>query len=114
MPAAIGAFITGFTSLQGIYRTRLVAILAAAAGMALTSFAGALAAHSTPLLIVVTALAGYAFGTIAQLGPTASTISLNSFVAFVLFSSQPLSPAAAAEESVLVFAAGHASINNAA
>ncbi len=74
--------------------------------MSVTSFAGALAAHSTPLLVVVTALAGYAFGTIAQLGPAASTVSLNSLVAFVLFSSQPLAPAAAAEESGLVFAGG--------
>jgi uncharacterized membrane protein YccC len=106
VPAAIGAFITGFTSLQGVYRTRLVAIIAAAAGMSVTSFAGALAAHSTPLLVVVTALAGYAFGTIAQLGPAASTVALNSFVAFVLFSSQPLAPAAAAGESGLVFAGG--------
>jgi uncharacterized membrane protein YccC len=45
--AALGAFITGFTSLQGIYRTRMTAVLAAAFGMALTSFVGALAANST-------------------------------------------------------------------
>ncbi|HZV76953.1 MAG TPA: hypothetical protein VFF63_04220, partial [Candidatus Babeliales bacterium] len=58
-PAAIGAFITGFTSLQGIYRTRLTAILAAALGMCATSFVGALAAHSTPGVIAASAVAGY-------------------------------------------------------
>jgi hypothetical protein len=54
--AAIGAFITGFTSLQGVYRTRLSAVLVAALGMSATSFVGALAAHSTPAIIAVTEL----------------------------------------------------------
>jgi uncharacterized membrane protein YccC len=92
--------------LQGIYRTRLTAVLAAAFGMSATSFVGALAAHSTPAIVIATAIAGYAFGTIGQFGPVAATVSLNSFVAFVLFSSQPLAPAAAAQESALVLAGG--------
>jgi len=104
--AAIGAFITGFTSLQGIYRTRLLAILSAAFGMAATSFIGALAAHSTIGLIAATAVAGYACGTIGQLGPAAATVALNSLVAFVLFSSQPLAPAAALLQSALVLGGG--------
>jgi uncharacterized membrane protein YccC len=104
--AAIGAFITGFTSLQGIYRTRLLAILSAAFGMAVTSFIGALAAHSTIGLIAATAVAGYACGTIGQLGPAAATVALNSLVAFVLFSSQPLAPAAALLQSALVLSGG--------
>ncbi len=106
VPAAIGAFITGFTSLQGVYRTRLTAILAAAIGMSATSFIGALAAHSTAALVAATALAGYALGTVGQLGPVASTVALNSFVAFILFSSQPLSVPAAAGESALVLGGG--------
>jgi uncharacterized membrane protein YccC len=104
--AAIGAFITGFTSLQGIYRTRLQAILVAALGMAVTSFIGALGAHSTPGIIAAAAVAGYACGTIGQLGPAAATVALNSLVAFVLFSSQPLEPAAALQQSGLVLAGG--------
>ncbi len=106
VPAAIGAFITGFTSLQGIYRTRLAAVLAAALGMSVTSFVGAVAAHSTPAIVVATAIAGYACGTIGQMGPAAATVALNSFVAFVLFSSQPLAPGAAAQDSALVFTGG--------
>jgi uncharacterized membrane protein YccC len=104
--AAIGGFITGFTSLQGIYRTRLTAVVVAALGMSLTSFVGAFAAHSTPGLVAATALAGYACGTIGQIGPMAATVTLNSFVAFVLFSSQPLAPELAAQQSGLVLAGG--------
>ncbi|HXO17823.1 MAG TPA: hypothetical protein VN909_06600, partial [Candidatus Dormibacteraeota bacterium] len=104
--AAIGAFITGFTSLQGIYRTRLTAILFAALGMSAASFIGAVAAHSTPAIVAVTALAGYACATVGQMGPMAATVALNSFVAFVLFSSQTLAPAAAAQQSALVLAGG--------
>jgi uncharacterized membrane protein YccC len=104
--AAIGAFITGFTSLQGIYRTRLTAILSAALGMAVTSFIGALAAHSTVGVIAATAVAAYACGTIGQLGPAAATVALNSLVAFVLFSSQPLAPGMALLQSALVLGGG--------
>jgi uncharacterized membrane protein YccC len=106
VPAAIGAFIAGFTSLQGIYRTRLTAMLAATLGMSITSFVGALAAHSTPAIVAAAAFAGYACGIVGQIGPVASTVALNSFVAFVLFSSQPLAPTAAAQESALVLAGG--------
>ena len=106
VPAAIGAFITGFTSLQGIYRTRLAAVLIAALGMSVTTFIGAIAAHSTPGLVAATAVAAYACGTIGQISPVAATVALNSFVAFVLFSSQPLTPAAAATDSALVFGGG--------
>lgn len=104
--AAIGAFITGFTSPQGIYRTRLVAVLVAAAGMAVASFVGTVAANSTIAIVAATAVAGYAYGTVAQLGQVASTVGVNSFVAFVLFSSQALAPHAALQQSAIVLAGG--------
>jgi uncharacterized membrane protein YccC len=103
---AIGAFITGFTSLQGIYRTRLSAILLAAAGMSATSFVGAVAAHSTPAVIAAIAIVGYLCATIGQIGPIAATAGLNSLVAFVLFSSQPLGAPVALEQSGLVALGG--------
>jgi uncharacterized membrane protein YccC len=106
VPAAIGAFITGFTSMQGIYRTRLATVLLAALGMSVTSFLGAVSAHSTPAVVAATAVAAYTFATIGQIGPAASTVALNSFVAFVLFSSQPLMPPAAIAQSGLVLAGG--------
>ncbi len=80
--------------------------MVAALGMSLTSFIGALASVSTAGLVAATAVAGYACGTIGQINPIASTVALNSFVAFILFSSRPLSPAAAAQESLLVLAGG--------
>lgn len=104
--AAIGAFITGFTSQQGVYRTRLAAILGAAAGMAVTSFVGGLAAHSTLALVIVTAVIGYLYGAVAQLGPAATTAGINSFVAFVIFSAQPLAPLEDLRQSLFVFAGG--------
>ena len=106
VPAAIGAFITGFTSLQGIYRTRLTAVLLAALGMSVTSFVGGIAAHSTPGLVAATVVAGYLVGTLGQISTVASTVALNSFVAFILFSSQPLTLPAAAQDSALVLAGG--------
>ncbi|MFZ1017718.1 MAG: FUSC family protein, partial [Candidatus Cybelea sp.] len=104
--AAIGAFITGFTSLQGVYRTRLQAMLIAALGMALGSFIGALSANSTPGVIAATAVAAYACATVGQIGPVAATVALNSFVVFVLFSSQALGAEAALLQSALVLAGG--------
>jgi uncharacterized membrane protein YccC len=106
VPAAIGAFITGFTSLQGIYRTRLAAVVSSAIGMTATSFIGAIAAHSTAEVVAATAFVAYAFGTVGQIGPAASTVALNSLVAFVLFSSQPLPAGAAAAQSGHVLAGG--------
>ncbi len=106
VPAAIGAFITGFTSLQGIYRTRIGAVLIAAFGMAITSFVGASAASSTVAIVAATTVAGYLCGTIGQIGPVATTVSLNSLIAFILFSSRPLEPGAALEQSGLVLAGG--------
>ncbi|HEX4012391.1 MAG TPA: FUSC family protein [Candidatus Cybelea sp.] len=106
VPAAIGAFICGFTSLQGVYRTRLQAMLIAALGMALASFIGALSAISTPGVIAATAVAAYACATIGQIGPVAATVTLNSFVVFVLFSSQALGAEAALSQSALVLAGG--------
>ena len=106
VPAAIGAFITGFTSLQGVYRTRLTATIVAALGMSLTSFVGAYGAHSTAALVVAAGLAGYICGTLGQIGPAAATVALNSLVAFVLFSSQPLALPAAALQSALVLGGG--------
>jgi uncharacterized membrane protein YccC len=104
--AAIGAFITGFTSLQGVYRTRLQAMLIAALGMALGSFVGALSANSTAGVIAATAVAAYACATLGQIGPVAATVALNSLVVFVLFSSQALGAEAALLQSALVLAGG--------
>ena len=48
---SIGALIGGFTSQQGIYRSRLAVVLGVALGIAVSSFLGALVAPWLPLLV---------------------------------------------------------------
>jgi uncharacterized membrane protein YccC len=89
--ASIGSLIGGFTSQQGIYRSRLTVLLAVTAGIALSSFLGALAAPWLPALILLTALIGYLYGTVSQFGLPAGVAAMNTAVAFIIFSSLPLS-----------------------
>jgi uncharacterized membrane protein YccC len=103
---AIGALIGGFTSLQGIYRSRMAVVLAVTLGISISSFLGALLAPSLPALIVLSAILGYAYGTIAQLGLPAGVAALNTAVAFVIFSSLPLTPRQDLEQSSMLFLGG--------
>jgi uncharacterized membrane protein YccC len=89
---AIGALVCGFTSLQGIYRSRITTVLAVAIGIAVASFIGALVAPYVAALVVITAIVGYLYGTISQLGMPASVAALNTTVAFIIFSSLSHTP----------------------
>ena len=102
----MGALIGGFTSLQGIYRSRIAVVFAVTLGIAISSFLGALAAPSLPALIVLTIAVGYFYGTIAQFGMPAGVAALNTTVAFVIFSSLPLTPRQDFEQSSLLFLGG--------
>lgn len=84
---AIGALVCGFTSLQGVYRSRIAAVLAVSLGIGVASFIGALAAPYVAALVIITAIIGYLYGTISQLGMPASVAALNTTVAFIIFSS---------------------------
>jgi uncharacterized membrane protein YccC len=103
---AIGALIAGFCSLMGVYRSRIVTVLAATLGMAVASFVGAWAAPSVPALVVMTAIIGYLYGTIAQLGTAYGFAALNTAVAFIIFSSLPLTPGQDLQQSLLLLAGG--------
>jgi uncharacterized membrane protein YccC len=103
---AIGALIGGFTSLQGIYRSRVAVVLAVTLGIAVASFLGALAAPSLPILILLTLVVGYFYGTVAQFGMPAGVAALNTTVAFIIFSSLPLSPLQDLEQSSMLFLGG--------
>ena len=100
--AAIGAFITGFTSLQGIYRTRVASHPLAR----LRHGADGLPRRACRAFVArarrCTLVAAYLCAAIGQLGPAAATVCLNSLVAFILFSSQALAPTAALEQSGLI------------
>lgn len=103
---ALGAFVAGATSLQGINRSRLLIVVATTFGIAISSYLGALAAPSLPALIVLTALVGYLSGTISQLGMPARVAALNTTVAFIVFSALPLSPRQDLEQSSLLLLGG--------
>lgn len=103
---AIGALICGFTSLQGIYRSRIATVLAVAAGVGIASFIGALAAPSVLLLVILTVIVGYLYGTISQLGMPAGVAALNTTVAFIIFSSLPHTPMQDAQQSLLLAGGG--------
>ncbi|HTX58786.1 MAG TPA: FUSC family membrane protein, partial [Verrucomicrobiae bacterium] len=103
---AIGALICGFTSLQGIYRSRIATVLAVAFGIAVASFAGALAAPSVAALVVITAVVGYLYGTLSALGTPVAVAALNVTVAFIIFSSLPHAPRQDLEQSSLLLAGG--------
>jgi uncharacterized membrane protein YccC len=101
---AIGALIGGFTSLQGIYRSRMIVVLAVAIGVAFFSFLGGLAAPSLAALLLLSAFIGYMYGTVAQLGMPAGVAALQVVVAFVIFSSLPLTPRQDLVQSALLLA----------
>jgi uncharacterized membrane protein YccC len=103
---AIGALICGFSSLQGIYRSRIATVVAVACGIAIASFVGALAAPYLSALLVITAIVGYLYGTLSQLGMPASVAALNTTVAFIIFSSLSLSPRQDLQQSVLLLGGG--------
>jgi uncharacterized membrane protein YccC len=103
---AIGALIGGFTSLQGIYRSRIAVVIGVTLGISISSFLGALAAPSLPALIVLTVIVGYFYGTIAQFGVPAGVAALNTTVAFIIFSSLPLTPQQDLQQSSLLFLGG--------
>lgn len=96
---AIGAFTAGFTSLQGIYRSRIAVMAATGIGMAIASFTGELVLHSIFALVIAACIAGYLAGIFAQLSRLAGVAALNTTVAFIIFSHLPLSIIASAQQS---------------
>lgn len=105
-PAVMGAVASGFASQQGVYRTRASAMFWTASAMAISTYIGELAGHSLIALIIVTALWGYAYGIVASLGPTATTIGVNSVIALVIYGHYPAGPIVGLEPALLVLAGG--------
>ena len=104
--AASGALMSGFASMQGIYRSRAIAMVGTALGMALAAFAGELAESSLASVVLVTVLAGYAYGIVASLGPAASSVAVNSVVSLIVFGRLGLTPRDAAVQAALIFGGG--------
>jgi uncharacterized membrane protein YccC len=104
--AGIGAFSTGFASLQGVYRTRAGTMLAMALAMALSTAVASLCSHSAELAILALAVWGFGYGMLASLGPGASAIGVNATTALIIFERYPLPPHVAAITALTMFAGG--------
>jgi uncharacterized membrane protein YccC len=106
IPAAIGAFVTGFASRQGVYRSRAAAMLFTSVAAALSGFVAATTGANTLAAIAIAAVWGFAAGVFASLGPVATTVSLNALIALAIFGQFHDTPAQAALLALLVFAGG--------
>jgi uncharacterized membrane protein YccC len=87
--AAYGALVTGFASRQGVYRTRAIGMLLTAFALACSGFAGIMTGAHPVANVIVGALWAAAFGLIAAIGRAATVASVNSVVAFIIFSNPP-------------------------
>jgi uncharacterized membrane protein YccC len=85
VPAAVGAFIVGFASRQGVYRTRAAAMLFTSAAMALATFIASVSGANVVTAVGLAIVFAFGAGIIASLGPVSTTIGLNSLVALAIF-----------------------------
>ena len=104
--AAYGALVTGLASRQGVYRTRIGAMLAASAVLGISGFAGAVTGPFPAANIALLAIWALVFGVIASLGRSATIVAVNACVAYVLFSNPPYDTANPAFHAAMVFAGG--------
>ena len=102
--AAYGALVTGLASRQGVYRTRVVAMLSAGAGLAISAFAGGATGPYPVANVALLALWTLAFGIVAALGRSATVVAINACVAFVIFSNPPYDGANPGLQALMVFA----------
>src|SRR5471032_2251727 len=78
--AAYGALVTGLASRQGVYRTRVGAMLAASAALAFSGFMGALSGPYPALNIALLAVWTLVFGVVGSLGRSAAVVAVNGCV----------------------------------
>ena len=104
--AGIGAFSTGFASLQGVYRTRAGTMLGMALAMALSTAVASLCSHSVELGVLALAVWGFGYGMLASLGPGASAIGVNATTVLIIFEHFPMPPHVAAITASVMFAGG--------
>jgi len=104
--AAYGALVTGFASRQGVYRTRAIGMLLTAVALACSGFAGIVTSAHPIANVVAGALWAGAFGLIAAIGRAATVASVNSVVAFILFSNPPYDQSDPWFQAAMVIAGG--------
>ncbi len=104
--AAYGALVTGLASRQGVYRTRVGAMLVASAALAFSGFVGASSGPYPVLNIALLALWTLVFGVVGSLGRAATVVAVNACVAYFVFSNPPYDVANPAFYGLMVFAGG--------
>jgi len=102
--AAYGALVTGLASRQGVYRTRVGAMLSAGVVLAISGFAGAMTGPFPPANIALLAVWTLIFGVVAALGRAATVVATNACVAYVLFSNPPYDSANPGLNALMLFA----------
>lgn len=104
--AAAGALSVGIASFQGVYRTRLVAVVITSIGMAISTFVGAVANHPGWLTVLVAAAWAFGAGMLVSIGPGATAVALQWTVALLVVSQFQMSAEASAARAGLVLAGG--------
>jgi uncharacterized membrane protein YccC len=104
--AAYGALVTGLASRQGVYRTRIGAMLTASAALGISGFAGAVTGPFPVANVALLAVWALVFGVIASLGRSATVVAVNACVAYVLFSNPPYDTANPVFHALMVFGGG--------
>jgi uncharacterized membrane protein YccC len=104
--AAYGALVTGLASRQGLYRTRVGAMLAASGALAISAFAGALTGSVPAINIALLFVWSLAFGVVGSLGRAATVVAVNACVAYVVFSNAPYDTANPGFQALMVFGGG--------
>ncbi|MGW6745939.1 FUSC family protein [Streptomyces sp. NPDC055025] len=105
--ASLGALPAGFTSFQGVTRSRVTAVALASVGMAVSTFVGGTTAAAAPwMLVPVVIVWGYIVGLAVCLGPRLSVAAIQWSVALLIAVAIPLGPRDAALRAGLVLAGG--------
>ena len=103
---AAGALSVGFASFQGVYRTRVRAMVLTACGMSVSTLVGGLVGGQPALLVLLTAVWALGAGLLTALGPAGTTVGLQCTVALIIVADFSMTPAQALGRAALVMVGG--------
>jgi uncharacterized membrane protein YccC len=103
---AAGALSVGFASFQGVYRTRVRAMVLTACGMSVSTLVGGLVGGQPALLVLLTALWALGAGLLTALGPAGTTVGLQCTVALIIVADFSMTPAQVLGRAALVLVGG--------
>jgi uncharacterized membrane protein YccC len=104
--AATGALLTGYVSLQGVYRSRAWAMLVTALGMGATTLLGGLAGRSLATDATLAAVGGIGAGLMAALGPIPVSVTRFWMIALFVATGMPATMGSGLVHAALVTAGG--------